>query len=342
MQQQTSALYGCEGLQLSSWERGFFKEQRPWGYIIFGRNISDPEQLRALTSSLREASDDPDAPIFVDQEGGLVARLKGPHFRHPPAPRRFAELAEQDLELAAEAAWLNARLMADDLKGVGVNANCAPMLDVVQPDAHQFLQERALGQTADIVEALGRATALGLRDGGVAPCIKHAPGHGRGDADSHLNLPVVNASRDQLEDVDFAPFRALRKEAMMMTGHILFPGLDPDHPATLSSAIINGIIRTQWGYDGLILTDDINMEALGGSIGERSQKALAAGCEIICHCNGKREDMEAVANAAVALSGATKARADRARAIAQDAPKPFEKDAAEERLKSLGLWEART
>lgn len=341
MTKQTSAIYSCTGTSLNSWERGFFREQRPWGYIIFGRNIETPDQVLRLTNEFREASDDPDALIFVDQEGGGVARLKGPHFRHPPAPRRFAELAEKDPELAAEAAWLNARLIANEMRALGLNANCAPMVDVVQDDAHAFLQERALGKTPEVVETLGRAIALGLRDGGVATCIKHAPGHGRGDADSHHNLPVVNAQIDQLQDVDFRPFRYLKKEPMLMTAHVLFTCIDKEHPATLSAKIIHDLIRTEWNYDGLILTDDINMNALGGSLGQRSQAALKAGCEIICHCNGIQKDMEQIACAARLIEGPTKSRADRARATALGTPKPFEREEAIDRLKSLNLFEAK-
>lgn len=339
MTNNTSALYGCEGPQLTDWERGFFSEQRPWGYILFGRNIADPQQLRRLTDSLRAASDDPDALIFVDQEGGSVARLRGPHFRHPPAPRKFADLARSDPELAAEAMWLNARLMAAELKAVGINANCSPMVDVVQPDAHPFLATRALGDDPDTVIALGRAMALGLRDGGVSTCIKHAPGHGRGKADSHHDLPNVPTMLAELSECDFKPFRALRKEPMLMSAHVLYTDIDPDLPGTLSPDVITGIVRDVIGFEGLILTDDINMNALPGSIEERSRLALEAGCEIICHCNGEKDDMVSVARAAIPVEGLSKERGDRARALAWKDAKPFEQEAAVERLKSLGLYE---
>jgi beta-N-acetylhexosaminidase len=229
--------------------------------------------------------------------------------------------------------------MADELRACGVNANCAPMLDVVQPGAHEFLQKRALGRLADQVTVLGQAIALGLRDGGVAPVIKHAPGHGRGDADSHLALPRVKESLATLEAADFPPFRALRKEAMLMTAHVLFDALDKDHPATLSRRIVEGLIRRDWGYDGLIMTDDINMNALGGGLTERSRAALDAGCEMICHCNGERADMEAVALAARPLSDDTRRRGDRARAIGRQAAKEFDREAAADRLRRLGLYE---
>lgn len=340
MKTHTSAIYGCSGTTLNDWERGFFKEQRPWGFILFGRNIDTPEQVRTLTAELREAADDEEAPVFLDQEGGPVSRLKGPHFRHPPAPRAFADHYLRDPETAAEAAWLSARLMALEMKRVGINADCAPMLDVVQPSAHEFLQRRSLGSSAESVTALGKAMALGLREGGVAPVIKHAPGHGRGDADSHHNLPRVTASRQILEDEDFRTFRSMLKESMLMTAHVLFTDLDPDLPGTLSAKIIGDIIRDDWGYDGLIMTDDINMNALGGTIEERSRKALAAGCEIICHCNGERADMEAVAEAAKPLEGRTLERAERARTLALTDPKPFDEAEAKARLVSLGLYEA--
>jgi len=339
MTRNLATLFGCSGTTLTPWERAFFGDAKPWGYILFRRNIETPEQVRQLTSALREASNDPEAPIFIDQEGGTVARLKAPHFRHPPNPNSFAQLFLEDPETAAEAAWLNARLMADELKELGINANCAPMLDVVDPTAHEFLQKRSLGQTSESVIALGKATALGLRDGGVAPVIKHAPGHGKGDADSHLDLPRVGASRTQLEAEDFQPFYSLRRESMLMTAHVLFESLDPHHPATLSRTIITDMIRGQWNYDGLIMTDDINMQALGGTIQERCTAALAAGCELICHCNGEKDDMLAVANTTPALANKAAQHAVKARAVALLEPKPFEKDAAIDRLKRLGLYE---
>ncbi|MCQ8185988.1 beta-N-acetylhexosaminidase [Parvularcula maris] len=335
----TSAIYGCEGLTLTNWEKGFFREQQPFGFIVFGRNIDSAEQLRRLTDEMREASGDPLAPVFVDQEGGTVARLKGPNFRHPPSPHRFAEMAREDPETASEAVWLNARLMAMELKEVGINANCVPTLDVVGADGHPFLQKRALGDDPELVTLLGRSIAVGMREGGVAPCIKHAPGHGRGNADSHHNLPEVTAAREELEERDFLPFKRMLKEPMLMSAHVLYHALDKDNPGTLSETIIKGLIRDEWGYDGLILTDDINMNALGGTIEERSRRALAAGCEIICHCNGVKEDMQQVARAAQTLSRETMARADRVRTIANARPKELEVQETKERLASLDLLE---
>ncbi|MEM9840735.1 MAG: beta-N-acetylhexosaminidase [Pseudomonadota bacterium] len=340
MTKQLSTLYGCAGTTLSSWERAFFGEVRPWGYILFGRNIETPAQVKALTNELRAASDDPEAPVFIDQEGGTVSRFKGPHFRHPPAAHLFGALYEDDPETAEEAAWLNARIMAHDLKALGVNANFAPVLDVVKKDAHPFLKSRAFGDTAGAVTALGKATALGLREGGVAPVIKHAPGHGKGDADSHLALPRVDLAENDLETEDFKPFLAMRKESMLLTAHVLYTDIDKDRPGTLSPTIVKELIRAKWGYDGLIITDDINMNALGGTIEERSRDALAAGCEIICHCNGEREDMEAVAKASIDLTGDTLRRADRARSVSLALPKPFDLEAAKSRLEALGLYEA--
>lgn len=341
MKRSISALFGCSGTVLTDWERDFFRDVRPWGLIIFGRNIETPEQLRHLTDSFRNAADDPDAMVFVDQEGGLVARLRGPHFRHPPAPRRFAEHYKHDPEVACEAAWLNAQLMAQEMRKVGINANFAPMIDVVRPSAHEFLQERALGDHADAVIDLGKATALGLRDGGVAPVIKHAPGHGLAQADSHLEQPCVQCTLDDLECTDFLPFISLKKEAMLMTAHVVYDAIDPDRPGTTSKIVVTDLIRQRWGYDGLIITDDLNMKALDGSLEERSKEALDAGCDILCHCNGDSNDMEAVARAAVPLDEATKTRADRARMIAHAVPKPFDTDEAIARLKALHLYEAK-
>jgi beta-N-acetylhexosaminidase len=288
---------------------------------------------------MREAAGDERALVFVDQEGGTVARLKGPHFRHPPSPHLFAAMAKRDLETAGEAAWLNARLMAMELKEVGINANCVPTLDVVGEDGHPFLIKRALGDDPQTVTALGRAVAVGMREGGVAPCIKHAPGHGRGNADSHHHLPEVTAGREELEASDFLPFKRMLKEPMLMSAHVLYHALDRSHPGTLSEKIVRGLIREEWGYDGLILTDDINMNALGGTIEERSSRALAAGCEIICHCNGVRGDMEEVARAAVSLSEKTLERAERVRSIASAAPQALELQETRERLASLNLLE---
>ncbi|MEM6748649.1 MAG: glycoside hydrolase family 3 protein [Pseudomonadota bacterium] len=334
-----SAVFGCSTGKLSDWERGFFRDVRPWGYIVFGRNIETADQLRRLTDDLRKASDDPDALIFVDQEGGSVARLKRPAFRHPPAPRAFADLFGTDPETAAEATWLNARLMADELRAVGITANCAPMVDVVTPHTHQFLQSRALGLSAEGASTLGGAAALGLRDGSVVPVIKHAPGHGRANADSHHDLPIVDAPRDKLEARDFVPFKHLIREPMMMIAHIIYKALDPERPATTSAAIVQDLIRKEWGYDGLLITDDLNMKALGGTMEERCKAALDAGMEILCHCNGERADMEAVARAAIPLQDAGLERANRARSLAQAAPKPFEKGAAIDRLNALSLFE---
>ncbi len=334
-----SAVFGCSTGELSDWERGFFREVKPWGYIVFGRNIDSANQLRRLTDALRKASDDPTALVFVDQEGGSVARLKRPEFRHPPAPRAFADLFSTDPETAAEATWLNARLMADELKDVGINANCAPMLDVVTPSTHQFLQSRALGLTAEAASTLGQAAALGLRDGGVVPVIKHAPGHGRATADSHHDLPTVDASLTDLSERDFIPFKDLIREPMMMVAHIVYKALDKDLPATTSRAVIQDLLRKEWGYEGLLISDDLNMKALGGTMEERCRAALTAGMEILCHCNGEKKDMEAVARAAIPLTGETFARAERARAFGSNAPKLFERDAAVERLNSLSLYE---
>ncbi|MEM6913222.1 MAG: glycoside hydrolase family 3 protein [Pseudomonadota bacterium] len=336
----TSAVFGCSAEKVSDWERGFFREVRPFGYIVFGRNIETKDQLRRLTDDLRSASDDPNALVLVDQEGGSVARLKGPEFRHPPAPRAFAELFMSDPETAAEATWLNARLMADELRDVGINVNCAPMIDVVTPQTHTFLQSRALGLTAEAASVLGQAAALGHRDGSVVPVLKHAPGHGRATADSHHDLPIVDASLAELKKRDFLPFLDLVREPMMMVAHIIYKALDPERPATTSKSIIGDLIRKDWGYDGLLITDDLNMKALGGTMQERCRDALAAGMDILCHCNGERADMEAVAKAAVPLAGAALDRAKRTCQLTKSAPKPFDREAAVERLEELSLYQA--
>lgn len=292
-----AAIFGCEGLRLTAREAAFFREADPWGFIVFARNIDDPAQLSALTASLRDCVGRA-APVLVDQEGGRVARLRPPHWRaFPPA---IADPTEEAVELRH-------RLIAHDLSRVGLDVSCAPLLDLPQPGAHKIIGDRALAADPAEIARRGHAVRRGLEAGGVLPVIKHLPGHGRATADSHEALPRIAAGRDELE-ADFAPFRAHADAPMGMTGHLVFEAIDPEAPSTLSPAVISAI-REEIGFDGLLMTDDISMGALSGDVATLSARALAAGCDVVLHCNGRMDEMEAVAGAAGALSGAALARA---------------------------------
>lgn len=307
----TPAIFGISGPQLTADERAFFRDCDPAGYILFGRNIIDPEQLRALTDDLRSIHGRDRLLVSIDQEGGRVARLRPPHWAGYPAAQAFAKLYEIAPASAIEAARANATAMALELSYMGITVDYHPPLDLRLPGAHDVIGDRALGSDPMQVAALGRATLEGLAAGGVAGCIKHMPGHGRTDVDTHKALPTVTASADELED-DLAPFRTLNHAAVGMTGHLVFTAWDADNPATLSETVIREVIRGAIGFDGLLLTDDIDMEALGGSIPERAARAHAAGCDIILNCWAKMADMEGICAALPAMSAATSARLDRA------------------------------
>jgi beta-N-acetylhexosaminidase len=301
-----AVIFGCEGVDLSPRERDFFREADPWGFILFGRNIEDPQQVTRLTSSLRDAVGR-DAPVLIDQEGGRVQRLRAPHWREWVAPLDQAALAGAN---APRSFWLRARIMADELRAVGIDVNCAPTCDLASDATHPFLRNRCLGSSVDQVVANARATADGLLAGGVLPVIKHIPGHGRAVADSHKNLPEVGAGLNDLRAQDFAPFTALADLPLGMTAHIRFSALD-HAPATQSARMI-GLIRDEIGFDGLLMSDDIGMEALSGGPGTRTRAAMAAGCDLVLHCNGEMGAMEEVALAAPALSAQAQRRAEAA------------------------------
>jgi beta-N-acetylhexosaminidase len=326
------AIFGCAGPTLSTEEAAFFRETRPWGFILFARNIASPEQARALTDALRACVERADAPVLIDQEGGRVARLKPPHWRRYPPAGAFAALAREDPQAAREMAWLGGRLMAHDLRGIGVNVDCAPVLDVPAPGAHEVVGDRAYGDTARDVTRLGRAVFDGLRAGGVAPVIKHIPGHGRAMADSHLRLPVVSAGLAELEAVDFAPFAAFADAPMAMSAHVVYRAVDLERPATLSPVLIDEIIRGRIGFKGLLISDDLSMQALSGGLGERAGAALAAGCDIALHCNGDAAEMAAVAAAAGPLAGEALARAGRALEGVAEPPESFDQEGERRRF----------
>jgi beta-N-acetylhexosaminidase len=307
-----AAIFGFKGPALTAAERAFFEAANPAGYILFARNIETPDQLRALTDDLRALAGR-DLSILIDQEGGRVARLKPPHWPAFPPAAAFDRLYRVAPMSAIEAARVNAEAMAILLRDGGINVNCAPMLDVRDEGGHDIVGDRAFGSEPMQVAALGRAVLDGLAAGGVAGVIKHMPGHGRARADSHKELPVVDAGRDALKR-DFAPFRSLRTATIGMTAHIVYSAIDPDRPASLSPTVIGGVIRGDIGFDGLLLSDDIGMAALTGDFGTRAADAISAGCDIALHCSGDLAEMEAVAAGAGTLGEAGRARLERAMA----------------------------
>jgi beta-N-acetylhexosaminidase len=321
---------GCSGLAITPEERAFFRDADPWGFILFKRNIEDPEQVRALTGSLREIVGRDDAPILIDQEGGRVQRMGPPHWRRYPPGRAYSRMGSNGTK--EEMARLGARLIAHDLLSVGINVDCLPVLDVPVPGAHDIIGDRAYAGDPGTVAALGRAAAEGLLAGGVLPVVKHIPGHGRAGADSHEALPVVEASRQELNAIDFAPFRALADMPLGMSAHVVYTAIDPDHPATTSRRVIEEVIRGSIGFDGLLMSDDLSMKALSGSLRERAAAALAAGCDVALHCNGKLDEMQAVAEAAPVLSGKARQRAERALARVRNRPEPLDPVDAHARL----------
>jgi beta-N-acetylhexosaminidase len=323
-------IVGCSGLELTQEEKAFFRDARPWGFILFKRNIEAPDQVRALTASLRETIGIADAPILIDQEGGRVQRLGPPHWRRYPPGRAYGQAGDPMMQ--REIARLGARLIADDLLSVGINVDCLPVLDVPVPGAHDIIGDRAYANDPATIAVLGRAAAEGLLAGGVLPVIKHMPGHGRAGADSHEALPVVHASRAELEEVDFEPFRVLADMPLAMTAHVVYTAIDPAAPATTSPRVMDEVIRASIGFDGLVMSDDLSMKALSGSLRERAAAALAAGCDVALHCDGKLEEMQAVAEAAPALTGVAKLRADNALARLRHRPEPLDSVDAHARL----------
>ena len=318
----SAAIYGCAGYRLTEDERTFFAQARPWGFILFRRNIDTPEQVRALTDELRAAIGDADAPILIDQEGGRVQRMGPPHWpKYPPGQSYLA--AANDPAGARDLVRLGARLMANDLREVGINVDLLPVLDVPVPGAHDIVGDRAYGQDPATVSLLGRAAAAGLLAGGVLPCIKHMPGHGRAFADSHKDLPTVHADFDTLDGWDFAPFKALSDMPLAMTAHIVFTAIDARRPATQSKKAVR-LMREHLGFSGLIMTDDLSMQALTGSLGERAHLSLKAGCDVVLHCNGDLAEMQAVAEAAGKLKGRARARAEMAMARIVRAVEPLD------------------
>ncbi len=328
-------IFGAKGLQLSNAEAAFFAEHRPAGFILFRRNVEAPEQVRALVEQMKRAADNPDALVLIDQEGGRVARLRPPHWRKYPSGSEYGRLWPIDPDLAGEAAFLGARLIADDLRTLGINVDCLPVLDVPIPGADNIIGDRAYGMDPTSVMALGRAAAQGLVEGGVLPIIKHIPGHGRAMADSHLALPVVEASRHALENHDFPPFRALGDLPLAMTAHVIYTAYDDKAPATTSATIIRDIIRGQMGFDGLLMSDDLSMKALSGSFVDRRASVLSEGCDLVLHCNGEMEEMEPIAIGCPEISAEASRRLKTVLASLAPPTAPFDRGQAEARLAEL-------
>jgi len=321
-----SVIFGCHETELSPTEKAFFRDADPWGFILFARNIATPEQVCRLTGDLRDTVGR-DAPILIDQEGGRVARLRAPHWREWDNALAFVAGIAPGNQVAAMR--LRYRMIAQDLRALGIDVNCAPMVDIAQSTTHKDIRERCYGTSPAEVARLGRAVAQGLEAGGVLAVLKHMPGHGRTPLDSHIDLPVVTESLAVLDAEDFAPFRALSDLPMAMTAHIVFSALDGTGPATFSRPMIS-FMREKIGFDGLLMTDDLSMHALRGSFQSRTERALAAGCDIILHCNGMLQEMFAVADAASLLEGEALRRADRALAARPDPnPVPMAELAAE-------------
>jgi beta-N-acetylhexosaminidase len=307
----TPAIFGTTGLSLTADEHAFFREADPAGYILFGRNCETPDQLRALTDQLREIYGREHLFICIDQEGGRVARLRPPHWAGFPSGEVFDHLYDIAPATAIEAARVNAEALGIELSEAGITVDCHPPLDVRQPGAHDVIGDRALGSEPMRVAALGRAILDGLARAGVAGCVKHMPGHGRTTTDTHKEMPTVTASDAELK-VDLAPFKTLSDAPIGMTGHLLFTAWDKDNPATLSAYVIEKIIRQRIGFDGLLLTDDIDMDALSGTVPERSELAIAAGCDLVLNCWAKMDDMTGIVDRLPDISDKTKVRLDRA------------------------------
>ena len=301
-------ILGCGGLTLSADEIALYRGEQPWGFILFGRNIGEAAQIADLVAQMRDCVGR-DAPVFIDQEGGRVQRIRPPLADKYPSAQVLGDIYRQDWEQGLRAAWLMSRLHAFDLLKFGINVDCLPVLDVPVEGSSNVIGDRAYGADPFIVTEMGRAACAGLKSGGVLPVMKHMPGHGRGMADSHLELPVVRASRAELEAHDFAPFIGLKDELMAMTCHIVYTALDPERPATTSPVVIEEIIRGHIGFDGLLISDDSSMNALKGTLGERAAAIAANGCDIVLHCNGVMDEMKQVVAEARPLAGRTLERA---------------------------------
>jgi beta-N-acetylhexosaminidase len=318
---------GVSGLELTGTERGFLREANPWGLILFKRNVQSPDQVRRLTGQFRELVGRDEAPVLIDQEGGRVQRLGPPHWPSYPPGREYGRIYDRDRSQGLVAARLGARLMAADLAALGISVDCLPVADVPVAGSNAVIGDRAYGLSAAKVAAIAAAIAQGLGAGGVLPVVKHIPGHGRATVDSHAGLPTVDADRATLEQTDFAAFRALNHLPLAMTAHIVFSAIDPVAPATISATIVREVIRGFVGFGGVLMTDDISMGALAGTMAARVRASIAAGCDIVLHCNGQAEEMQSVAAEAPVLDGEALRRAAAALA-GRGSPEPTDLAAA--------------
>ena len=313
---------GVAGLSLTDRERAFLREAQPWGMILFRRNVASPQQLRALINEMRDVLGR-QAPVLIDQEGGRVQRLGPPHWPAYPPGAAYGAAYDRDRAHGLAAAQLGARLIAADLFELGIDVDCLPLADVPVAGADPIVGDRAYGTEPGKVAAIAGAIAHGLEEGGVLPVLKHIPGHGRAGADSHKQLPVVGTDRATLEATDFAAFAALSDLPMAMTAHVVFTAIDPVAPATVSATIVSEVIRGSIGFDGLLMSDDISMQALSGTVSERARAAIAAGCDVVLHCNGDMSEMVAVAAEVPKLTGEAARRAEAALAL-RKAPAPLD------------------
>src|SRR5689334_7405391 len=327
-------IIGVSGLELSADERAFIAAERPWGFILFKRNIETSAQVTSLVQQLRDLIGKPDAPVLIDQEGGRVQRLGPPHWPVYPPGAVFGALYDIDPKLGFTAARLSSRLIAADLIDLGVTVDCLPLADVPVAGADAVIGNRAYGTEPAKVAAIARAVTRGLEQGGVLPVLKHIPGHGRATADSHFRLPTVDTLREELERTDFAAFQPLADLPMAMTAHVVFSALDPAQPATTSATIVQQVIRGGIGFQGLLMSDDVSMNALAGSIAERTRAIVNAGCDMVLHCNGKLDEMQDVARETPELAGEALDRAKRALA-SRKPPEPFDRQAARTELETL-------
>ena len=317
-------IVGCSSKELTREEKALFKAEKPWGFILFKRNVESPDQVRKLVDSFRACVGRDDAPVLIDQEGGRVQRLGPPHWPLYPPGQSYGLVHSNDPLVRREIARLGARLIAHDLKALGITVDCVPVLDVPVDGAHDVIGNRAYARDPATIALLGRAASEGLIAGGVLPVIKHIPGHGRAGADSHLALPVVDTDHETLSRTDFVPFRHLADMPLAMTAHVVYSAIDAKRPATTSKKVIRDIIRGEIGYDGLIMSDDLSMKALAGSFADRTKASLAAGCDVVLHCNGDLGEMKAVFDATPDLKGKAKRRAKSALKRISHVPEPFD------------------
>jgi beta-N-acetylhexosaminidase len=312
MSESKAVILGCAGKALSADELAFYRDERPWGFILFARNIGEPAEIADLVASLRDSVGCPTAPVFIDQEGGRVQRIKPPIVPNYPSGSALGALYRADREAGLRAAWLAGRLHAIDLSRFGINVDCLPVLDVPIEGASDVIGSRAYGNEPGAVAALGRAAADGLMAGGVLPVMKHMPGHGRAFSDSHHELPRVDAALEELRRHDFAPFKALADLPIAMTAHVVYTAIDPTAPATTSPIVVSGIVRGEIGFDGLLISDDTSMKALSGDFPDKAAAILAAGVDIVLHCNGVMAEMRGIVSRTSALAGKSLDRAERA------------------------------